>query len=92
MSEPPSDTTPEAEAMFRKLLMQRSGEERVRMACDMFQTARRLILAAMPADVAASPAERSLAFLARMYQGDLDTALVARIATELRSHAATNNR
>lgn len=89
VSEPLADTTPEAQAMLRELLMKRTGEERVRMACDMFQAARRLILAALPSDIAASPAERSVALLTRMYRGDLDEALLARVVADLRARAST---
>jgi hypothetical protein len=90
VSEPITDTTPEAEALYRELLMSRSGEERVRMACDMFQAARRLILAALPSEIALNPAECRVALLLRTYQGDLEDRLLARVIGELRSQGPKN--
>ena len=85
MSEHATDTTPEAEAMHQALLMQRSGEERVRMACDMFQAARRLILAGLPLEIASNPAERRVALLLRTYEDDLEHGLLTRVISDLRS-------
>lgn len=90
MSEPITDTTPEAKAMHHELLMKRSGQERVRMACDMFQAARRLILAALPPEIASNVSERRVALLLRTYEGDLDDSLLARVISDLRSHATLN--
>lgn len=87
MNEPITDTTPEADAMYQELLMNRSGEERVRMACDMFQAARRLILAALPLEIASNPAERRVALLLRTYEGDLEDSLLTRVIGDLRSPA-----
>ena len=42
-----NDTTPEVEALFRSMLLQRSGEERLRMACSMFDTAKALASASI---------------------------------------------
>jgi hypothetical protein len=72
MSEPVTDTAPEAQAMLRELFMKRSGEERVRMACDMFQAARRLILAGLPKELASNSVERRIATFVRMYHNDLE--------------------
>jgi len=91
MSERITDTTPEAEAMYRELLMKRSGEERVRMACDMFQAARRLILAGLPSEIASNPAERRVALLLRTYEGDLEASLLARVVGELRFEETKNS-
>jgi len=85
VSEQMTDTAPEAQAMFRELLMKRSGEERVRMACDMFQAARRLTLAALPSDIASNPTERRIALLVRTYRDDLDDDLLTRVIADLRS-------
>lgn len=90
MTEPIGDTTPEVEAMHRALLMKRSGEERVRMACDMFQAARRLILAGLPVDIASNPTERRVALLLRTYEGDLEDGLLARMIDDLRSRTTTS--
>ena len=42
-----NDTTPEIDALFRSMLLQRSGEQRLRMACSMFDTAKALATASM---------------------------------------------
>jgi hypothetical protein len=47
--------------------MERSGVERLRMACDMFDTAAALIVAGLPAQITADPLERGVAVLERMY-------------------------
>lgn len=88
MSEPTTDTSPEAEAIYQELLMKRSGGERVRMACDMFQAARRLILASLPQETASSPTERRVAVFLRTYENDLDEGLLTRVVADLRSQAA----
>lgn len=84
MKHVPLDTSPEAAEHFHRLLMARSGEDRVRMACDMFDTARALIIASLAPHVAADPAERSVALLFRLYERDLDPAFLMRIADDLR--------
>jgi len=38
-----NDTSKAMQDLFRTLLMQRSGEERLKMGCDMFSTSRALI-------------------------------------------------
>jgi hypothetical protein len=43
-----NDTPPEIAELMRKMLMARSGAERVRMGCEMFDTARALALASFP--------------------------------------------
>jgi hypothetical protein len=78
------DTTPEAHAELVRLLMQRSGEERVRMACDMFQAARRLMSAALPPEIASDPVERRIALLTRTYRDALEPEFLNRITADLR--------
>jgi len=41
------DTPPEIEARYRDMLMQRSGEERLKMGCAMRETARALVEASI---------------------------------------------
>jgi hypothetical protein len=58
-----------SERLYEDMLMARSGAERVRMACEMFEAARRLVIAGMPADEARDPrAVRRYVFLA--FYGD----------------------
>ena len=55
--------------MYEDMLMARSGAERVRMACEMFDAAKRLVVAGMPAGEARDPkAVRRYVFLA--FYGD----------------------
>jgi len=42
-----NDTTPEIAARYRKLIMSRSGEERLLMGCSMYDTARKIVLNAI---------------------------------------------
>jgi hypothetical protein len=78
------DTAPEAAELFHRLLMSRSGADRVRMACDMFDTAKALMIASFPPEVAGNPAERRVAMLLRLYGADLAPAFLNRIADDLR--------
>lgn len=41
------DTSPEMEARFRRMLMERSGEERLKMGCSMHAAARVLAMASI---------------------------------------------
>jgi hypothetical protein len=43
-----NDTSPEIAAMVQERLMQRTGAERFRMGVDMFEAARRMVLASLP--------------------------------------------
>lgn len=42
-----TDTSPEVERAFREMLLQRSGEERLRMGCSMHATAQALVRASV---------------------------------------------
>lgn len=42
-----NDTLPEVDALYRAMLMRRSGEERLKMGCGMRQTARALVEASI---------------------------------------------
>ena len=46
-----NDTAPEIEAMVRDRLMALSGAVRFRMGAEMFEAARRMVLASLPADL-----------------------------------------
>ncbi len=54
-----NDTSPEVERIFRRMLLQRSGEERMRMGCSMHATAQALVRASvLEKNPQASPAAR----------------------------------
>ena len=42
-----NDTSPQIELRYRNLLLQRSGEERLKMGCSMYAAARALVLASI---------------------------------------------
>ena len=65
-----NDTSPEIREMHRDLLMERSAEDRFRMALSMSQSARALVWASLPEHL--SHSERRVQFLLRLYGSDLD--------------------
>ena len=65
-------------------LAARSGADRIRVACDMFDTARALAVASLPDEVASNPAELGIALIERFYGRDLRPEFLARIADDLR--------
>lgn len=79
------DTAAAVSRRYRELLMQRSGEERLRMGCRMFAAARALARASLgdPDGSDRSPDMRAELFL-RTYASDFDAATRARIAARLR--------
>jgi hypothetical protein len=60
-----NDTTPEIEQMVRDRLMALSGAERFRMGAEMFDAARRMVLASLPAGL--SERERKHQLFERVY-------------------------
>ena len=60
-----TDTPPDVQALHRRLLLARSGEERVRMAVSMCNTSRTIVWSSIPAG--ASDAQRRVASLRRYY-------------------------
>jgi hypothetical protein len=81
-----TDTPPHIEKLQREMLMRRSGAERLRMACAMFDSARRLMRASLgdPAGTDGSPEMRVRLFL-RTYGPDFDPETRDRIAAWLRA-------
>jgi len=74
------DTSPEVEQKFRDLLLQRSGEERLKMGCSMHATAQALVRASiLEKDPHASPATLRQAFFLRFYGHDFDPATTEKI-------------
>lgn len=66
-------TSPEVEHKFRNLLLQRSGEERLKMRCFMHATAQALVRASiLEKDPHASPATLRRALFLRFYGHDFD--------------------
>jgi hypothetical protein len=63
-----NDTPPDVDELYRRMLLRRSPEERLRMACRMFSSARALARAGMPA---ASGAQMRRQMLLRLYAADM---------------------
>jgi len=63
-----NDTPPEVDELYRRMLLRRSPEERLCMACRMFTSARALMRAGMPA---ASGAQARRQMFLRLYVEDL---------------------
>ncbi len=83
-----TDTPGHVQQLYRTLLLQRSGAERVRMACRMFDGARALVRASLgdPEGRNASAQMRAALFL-RTYGRDFDARTRERIAGRLRLSA-----
>ena len=60
-----TDTSPEIAEMVRTRLMALSGEQRFRMGAEMFEAARRMVLASLPPKL--SEAERKRRLYIRIY-------------------------
>lgn len=80
-----NDTSPEVATLYRRLLMSRSGAERLRMACEMFDAARALMRANLTAagDIA-SENELKVQIFLRTYGSDFTTSERARIIDGIR--------
>jgi hypothetical protein len=66
-----TDTTPEIAELVRQKLMSRSGEERFLMGVQMFEAAREMALASLPAGL--SPQELKRQLFQRLYGQPLPT-------------------
>ena len=66
-----NDTPPEVAELVRARLMALSGAERFRMGVQMFDAARRMVLASLPADLTESERKRQL--FQRLYGEALPT-------------------
>ena len=64
------DTSPEIAAMIRRMLLERSGAERLVMGSQMFELARAIVLASLPAGL--SEAELKLRLCERLYGNDVN--------------------
>ncbi len=66
-----TDTSPEIAELVRARLMALSGAERFRMGVEMFEAARRMVLASLPADL--SETDRKKRLFERLYGEALPT-------------------
>jgi len=68
-----NDTPPEIERKYLEMLMERSGEERLKMGCSMHATAQALVRASvLEKDPLASPATLRRALFLRFYGHEFD--------------------
>ncbi len=82
------DTPPAVDAKYRAMLLERSGEERLKMAGSMYATARALVIASvLEADPSASPAALRQALFLRFYGHEFDESTRTRILAHLRAEA-----
>lgn len=80
------DTFPEMDARYRDMLMQRSGEERLKMGCTMFDTAKALMQAGiLDQNPHASPAEIRRALFMQLYGHEFDADSRAKILAAIES-------
>lgn len=76
-----NDTSPEVEALYRRLLMRLSPGERISMACEMFTTARTLMRAGIAVP---DEAEMRRRIFRRLYARDIvDGAFRERVEAEI---------
>lgn len=80
------DTSPQMEKIYGSMLMSRSGGDRLKMASDMFDTARALARANLATQFD-SKKEISINLFKRIYEGDFDQATMDRILARLSMHS-----
>ena len=81
-----NDTPPEIERKYLDMLMERSGEERLKMGCSMHATARALVRASvLEKDPLASPAALRRALFLRFYGHEFDAETREKILLALKT-------
>jgi hypothetical protein len=84
-----NDTPKAIQALFYQLLMQRSGEERLIMGCEMFSTSRALIRSSL-AGKGLSESEMVVQIFLRTYRNDFPPEVLEKIMERVRAY--WNNR
>jgi hypothetical protein len=79
-----NDTPKDVQDLFRTLLMQRSGEERLKMGCDMFSTSRAIIRSSLEGK-GLSKTEMAVQLFIRTYGSDFSSDNLAKITAWLRA-------
>lgn len=77
-----TDTPADVQTLHRRLLLARSGEERLRMAVSMGRTARELVWASLPEGLA--EADRREQFFLRVYGAEFSPERRAEIGSHVR--------
>ena len=78
-----TDTPPSVRALFRGMLLARSGEERLKMGCDMFDCAMALARAGIDANYRPETVSELSARLFEHVYRDLDPAITLRVVERL---------
>jgi len=81
------DTSPEIESLHRAMLLERSGEDRFRMAMAMNQSARAIVAASLPTDL--SEKDRRVQIFLRFYGSDFSETERAEIVSRIRRRRNT---
>jgi hypothetical protein len=84
-----NDTSPEMESRYRAMIMERSGEERLKIGCSMFDAAKAMMQAGiLDRNPHVSPAEIRRALFMQLYGHEFDAESRAKIfaAIESASH------
>ena len=92
MSPHSADTSPETMALWHRLLMARTGAERLAMATGMFGTAKLLVFARLRAQGIHDAVELKMAALQQLYGNELTESQRAEIRERLISRAAVEHR
>jgi hypothetical protein len=79
------DTSPDVEAAYRRAVMARSPEDRLRMATSMWGTGKRLVESSLRAQGVTDPLELKVQTFLRFYAPDFDEATLARMVARLRA-------
>jgi hypothetical protein len=89
-----NDTSPDMESRYRAMIMERSGEERLKMGCSMFDAAKAVMQAGiLDQNPHASPAEIRRALFMQLYghEFDADSREMILAAIESASHPVTKS-
>jgi len=81
-----TDRAVETEAWFKRLMGERSGADRLRMACDMFDLGIALIVGSLPPEIAKDRRKRRLAVLQRMYWPEREEPFLKTAVERLGTH------
>ena len=81
-----NDTSPDLESRYRVMIMERSGEERLKMGCSMFDAAKALMQAGiLDQNPQASSAEIRRALFTQLYGHEFDPESCAKILAAIES-------
>ena len=79
-----NDTTPAVKGQFYRMLMEKSGEERLRMGCSMFDSAKQIVVSSiLESSPNISPGEMKRSIFIRFYGQDFSEVRKREIAGKL---------